>query len=147
MIDVLNMKIVPVIDPAAIKNNGAFTVIEVDASECGHVTFVVRLGATDIAMTALKLKESDTSGDSGATDVPNADFSVSPATLPSATDDNKFFAIQVPMLGRKRYLTLSAAAGNGSTGTFAYAFAILSDLANSAYQAAGRGFAQELFAG
>jgi len=147
MIDVMNMKIVEVIAPGAIKDNAAFTVVEIDTLGAGHVTIVFHFGAMDIAMAVLKLKESDTTADGAATDVPGADFSVLPATLPSATDDNHFYAIQVPMLGRKRFLTLSATAGDGSAGTYGEAFAILSDLAAAPYTAADRGFTQELIAG
>lgn len=147
MIDVLNMKIVAVIDPGAIVDDADFTSIEIDGLNVGHVTVVLRTGAMDIAMAILKLVESDTPADAGATAVPAADFSVSPATLPSATGDNKFYAIQVPMLGRKRYLTLKAKGGNGSAGTYAYAFAILSDLSQAPYGATKRGFTQELTAG
>lgn len=145
MIDVLNQKIVGVTPPAAIVDNAAFTTASVDARGAGFVTFIVYLGALDIAVAAMKLRESD--DDSTYTDVPGADFSVSPATLPSATDDNKFYAVQVNMLGRKRYLDLSLTGGDGTVGTYATVFAILSRLATTPSTAAGRGFAQELIAG
>ncbi len=148
MIDVLNQKVVPVTPPAAIVDDAGFTTAAVDAIEAGWVTFLVLLGATDIALAAFKLRESNDDGSADAyADVPGADFSVSPATLPSATDDNKVFAIQVNMLGRKRYLDLTLTAGNGSTGTYATVIAILSRLQITPQKAADRGFAQELFAG
>jgi len=147
MIHALNQKIVGVTPPAAIVDNAAFTTATLDASEAGWVTFIVYLGALDIALAAFKLRESDDSGMSGATDVPGGDFSVSPATLPADTVDNSFYAIQVNMLGRKRYLDLSLTGGDGSAGTFATVFALLSRLETTPSTAAGRGFAQELIAG
>ena len=47
------------------------------------------------------------------------------SSLPSATDDNKFFVFDVNLQGRKRYLDLSATCGDGSAGTFACAWAEL----------------------
>jgi hypothetical protein len=84
---------------------------------------------------------------SGAADVPLADFSVLPATLPSATDDNHFFAVQVNMIGRKQYLDLSLTLGDGSAGTYVAVLAILSQLRINPSSATDRGFTQELFAG
>lgn len=147
MIDVLNQKIVGLTPPAVIVDNAAFTTATLDAVDAGWVTFIVYLGALDIAPAVFKLQESDDSGMSGATDVPGADFSVSPATIPAATDDNLFFAVQVNMLGRKRYLDLSLTGGDGSAGTYAVVLAILSRMQTTPSTAAGRGFSQELFAG
>jgi hypothetical protein len=147
MIEALNQQIVGVTPPAAIVDNAAFTTATLDTLGASWVTFIVYLGALDIAVAAMKLRESDDSGMSGATDVPGADFSVSPATLPAATDDNKFYAVQVNMLGRKRYLDLSLTGGDGTVGTFATVFALLSRLQTTPSTAAGRGFAQELLAG
>jgi hypothetical protein len=88
---------------------------------------VVVIGALDIAIAALKLTESDDSGMSGAVDVSGADFSVSPATLPSATADNTNIQIHVKLGGqRKRYLDLSLTGGDGAAGSYVTVFAILS---------------------
>ena len=142
---VLNQKIVGVTPPAAIVDNAAFTTASLDTLHARYVTFIVYLGALDIAVAAMKLRESD--DDSTYVDVPGTDFSVSPATLPAATDDNKFYGIQVNMLGRKRYLDLSLTGADGAAGTFATVFAILSHLETAPSTASDRGFAQELFAG
>lgn len=145
MIDALNQKVVFLTDPAAIVDNAAFTTTVLDCLGVEFVTIVVRLGALDIAPTVFKLRESD--DDSTYSDVPLGDFSVLPATLPAATDDNKSYAVQVNMLGRKRYLDLSLTGGDGTAGTYAVAFAILSRMQTTPSTAADRGFEQELFAG
>lgn len=147
MKDVLNLKFVKITPPGAIIDNAAAVTATLDTLGMGWVTIVVHFGAMDIAVSVMKLTESDDSGMSGAADVPSADFSVLPATLPSATDDNHFFAIHVPMLGRKRYLDLSLTLGDGSAGTYVTVFAVCADLAQAPYGAAARGFTQELFAG
>jgi hypothetical protein len=81
---------------------------------------------------------------SGAADVDGADFSVSPATLPAATDDNKLYAIHVNLNGRKRYLDLSMTGGDGTAGTYASAVAVLSRASEAPASATARGYAQEL---
>jgi len=148
MINVLNQKLVGVTPPAAIIDNAAAVTAAVDCLGARFVTFIVYLGALDIAVAVMKLRESNDDGSLDAyADVPNADFSVLPATLPGASDDNHFFAIQVPMLGRKRYLDLSLTLGDGSAGTYVTVFAILSELETAPSTASDRGFTQELFAG
>jgi hypothetical protein len=123
-------KYVAVISPAAIVDAASFTTNEVDTLGFNYATFIFQLGATDIAMTALKVQESDTSG-SGFADITGADMSSATdidgaaTALPSDADDNKFVVIQLDLRGRKRYLDLVATAGNGSTGTFASCVCVL----------------------
>ena len=147
MIHALNQKTVIITPPAAIVDNAAITTAILDTFGVGWVTIEIIFGAMDIAVAALKLTESDDSGMSGATDVPAADFSVSPATLPAADADNTIVAIQVNMLGRKRYLDLTFTVGDGAAGTFAVVLARLSRMQTTPSTAADRGYAQELFAG
>ncbi|HXG66982.1 MAG TPA: hypothetical protein VNO70_17905 [Blastocatellia bacterium] len=143
MIDMQSVKFVSVTPPEAIRDNSSWATAEIDTKGFDYATILVYLGATDIAMAALKLQESDTSG-SGFADVSGADFSVSPATLPSATDDNKLFAIFVDLTKRKRYLDLVMTAGDGATGTFAVALAILSRAEEAPNSASERGLSQQL---
>lgn len=147
MINALNFKVVQLTPPGAIVDDAGFTTAILDTLGVGWVTFLVALGATDIALAAFKLQESDDSGMSGAADVPNGDFSVAPATLPGADDDDNLFAIHVNTLGRMRYLDLVLTAGDGSTGTYADVKAILSRMQTTPSTATDRGFTQELFAG
>ena len=137
-------KFVQVIAPAAITDNASFTTNEIDTLGFNYATIVFNLGASDIAMTALKVQESDTTG-SGFADVTGADMSSATdidgaaTALPSATDDNKFVVIQMDLRGRKRFLDLVATAGDGAAGTFAAACCILtqSDVAPESVSAAG----------
>ena len=114
-----NVKVVNVTPPAAIKDNASFTTTTIDTLGFNKVAIYFALGATDIAMTALKVQESDDSGMSGAADITGAVYGATnyPA-LPSADDDNKIFAFFIDLKGRKRYLDVVATAGDGSTGTY-----------------------------
>jgi len=147
MIEALRHKTVIVASPKAISDNAAVATTTLDAVGAQWVTFLIVLGALDIAVAALKLTESDDSGMSGATDVPGADFSVSPATLPSATADDTIVAVHVNMLGRKRYLDLTFTTGDGSAGTYSTVLAQLFGLQQTPDSATARGFGQELYAG
>jgi hypothetical protein len=143
MIQGLNQKFVPVTNPAAIVDNAGFTTAVIDTLAFGFVTILVYLGALDVAVAALKLRESDASDMTGAVDVDGADYSTD-STLPAATDDNKLFAIHVNTKGRKRYLDLTLTGGDGTAGTYASVLAALSQPAISPSSASDRGFAGEL---
>jgi hypothetical protein len=140
-----DIKIVKITSPGVIVDNAAFTTDIIDTKGWDEALFVFQLGALDIAMTALKLQESEDSGMSGATDISGADFSVSPATLPSATADNTLFGVHVKLGGsRKRYMDLSATGGDGAAGTYADGFVILAKGETSPDTVAERGFNQLL---
>lgn len=138
-------KFVQVFEPVAIVNNGSWTQATpgyVDTQGFHSVLYLFNFGAMDIAMGVLKVTECDTSGGS-YTDIPLADFSVSPLTLPSATDDHHIFAARIPVNGlRKRYQKVTATGGNGSLGTFMSAVAILGNAEASPYDATTQGFTQ-----
>lgn len=130
MDEIQRAKFVQVIAPDAIVDNASFTTNEIDTLDYDYATIVFNLGATDIAMTALKVQESDTSGSdfsdvSGLDMDGDTDLDGSTAELPSATDDDGVVVFQVDLRGRKRYLDLVATAGDGSTGTYGAAVAIL----------------------
>jgi len=57
-----NTKLVSITPPAAIVDNASYTTASIDTQGWDYLQVVVYLGATDIAMTALKLQESDTDG-------------------------------------------------------------------------------------
>jgi hypothetical protein len=144
MLDLQKAKTVPVTTPGAIVDNAAFTTAIIDTLGFRALRIVVLLGALDVALATLKLRESDASDMTGAVDVDGADFSVAPATLPAATDDNKLVAIFVNLNGRQRYLDLSMTGGDGTAGTYAVAWADLYRASEAPSDATGRGFAQEL---
>lgn len=126
-------KYVVAIAPAAIIDDASAVAAEIDTLGAGYTEIVLQLGATDVAMTALKLQESDTSGGS-FTDVTGADFSTGLDTegnalaLPSDTDDNQTCVFHVNNIGRKRFLKVVATFGNGTTGGFIAGIARLSHL-------------------
>ena len=139
------LKFVNVTPPVAINDNAAYVTATLDTQGFRAGMFLIVLGALDIAVAVLKLTESDASDMSGAADVPGADYSVAPATLPAATDDNKLFGIGVKFTGkRKRYLDLSFTAGDGSAGTYANVIAILAEPEIYPVTAADRGLSQHL---
>jgi len=131
MIPLQNMKLVNLTPPAAIIDDSAVTVAELDTKGYDYCTIVCILGATDVAMTALKVTESDTSG-SGHADVTGLVVGTSDnidgdtSALPSADDDDSFQVFEIDLRGRKRYLDVSATVGDGSTGTYITIIAILS---------------------
>jgi hypothetical protein len=143
MIPAQNSKYVIVTSPAAILDNTSATTNSIDAKGWDYLQVVCTVGATDIAMSALKLQTSDT--DSSYADLTGAIFGTSTnidgatSAVPSATDDNKLFVIEVDLRGKKRYFDLVATAGNGTAGTYFSAVAILSKGEIAPITAAGRG--------
>jgi hypothetical protein len=125
-------------------DNASLTTASIDTAGYEYLEVFVYLGATDIAMTALKLQESDTDGSYG--DVTglvygtSAGISGTTSTLPSATDDNKCFKFEVDLRGRKRYFDLVATCGDGTAGTFVTAFALLSRGSDHPVSASERNF-------
>lgn len=145
MNDLQAIEIRELVPPGAIVDNAAFTTRTIDMKGIREALFLVQFGAMDIAAAVFKLTESEDSGMSGATDVTGGDFSVSPATVPSATSDNTIFGIHVKNRGnRKRYLDISLTGGDGTAGTYAGGVVLLiPDTAPST--ATLRGLAQCLY--
>lgn len=148
-----NTKFVNVSPPVAIKDNSGWTTTSIDTKDWEYCTIIVTLGATDIAMAALKVQESNDDGSadayadvsalvfggSGITDIDGA-----AAALPTDAKDNKVYVFEIDCTKRKRYLDLVATAGDGSTGTFLSAVAILSRGKIAPVSAADRGAEQIL---
>ncbi len=125
------VKYVAMTPPAAIIDDDDAAVAEVDTKGWDYLTIVVSLGATDIAMTALAVTESDATG-SGHANVTglvygtSTDIDGNTSALPSATDDDGVFVFQVDLCGRKRYIDMTATIGDGAAGTFITILGILS---------------------
>lgn len=123
MIEAQRGKYAIAIAPAAIVDNASATALAVDTEGYDYAEMQLAIGATDIAMTALKVTESDTS-DGSYTDVPGTTFGTAvdindaATELPADDADNTLVVFQVNMLGRKRFLKLVATAGNGAAGTY-----------------------------
>lgn len=149
MVDIQSTKIVAVTPPAAISDNATLTTASVDTKGWKHCRFIAIMGATDIAMVTLKVQESD--DDSSYADVSGAIFGTSTNTagatsaVPSATDDNKFFCIDIALNGnRKRYLDVVAVTGDGTAGAFVTIIAILSRPEEAPNSASEEGFDEVL---
>lgn len=136
MVEGQNVKFVSVTPPAALIDNASATTAEVDTAGFDYATYVVYLGATDIALSALAVTESDTSG-SGHSNVTglvwgtSANIDGTTSALPSATDDNKFQVAQIDLRGRKRYLDLTLTVGDGTNGAYVAVLCILSRAAET----------------
>ena len=152
-----NNNFVNIIPPGAVVDNAAFTSTVVDTAGYDSVAFVVSLGATDVALASLKVQESDAKTDAttltSGSDVSGLVWGTSTdpdtgatSALPSATDDNKTFIAFVDTRARKRYLQLQATAGNGTTGTYLQAIAVLGKAGNGPYSAVTRGAVSNLIA-
>lgn len=124
-------KFVAITPPGALVDNASLTTTQIDTAGYDYCEVFVVMGATDIAMTALKMQESDTSG-SGHADVTglvfgtSADIDGTASALPSATDDDSCFKFEIDLRNRKRYLDLVATVGDGTAGGYYTAFALLS---------------------
>jgi len=125
------VKCVPAIKPAAIVDNATVTADVIDCRGFDFALIVLQLGATDIAMTALKLQQSSTSGGvyadiTGATFAAGTGYNGATLALPSATDDGQTCVFQIDLRGLDPFLKLVVTFGDGSTGGFSAAVAILS---------------------
>ncbi len=149
MLQAHNRKLVGLTFPVAIVDDASWTTVELDTAGYDFAVVNVMLGASDIAIAAFAVTESDTAG-SGHANVTGAIYGTSAndtgstSTLPSATDDNKIFSVYLDLRGRKRYLDLTLTAGNGTAGTFAVAWAELWRAKDSPRTAAQAGYSQRL---
>lgn len=130
-------------------DNATATSYVIDTAGVDYVNIDVVIGATDVALTALKVQESDvatnsTTLDTGA-DITGLVYGASGApALPTDTDDNKIFSFEINTQGRKRYLQLVAVAGNGTTGVAIAAHYNANKVANQPLTNAGKGVAAYL---
>lgn len=119
----LDFKYVSITPPAAISDNATLTTGEIDTLGWSTLDIIVYEGATDIAMAALSVTQSDTSGSGHAAITglvwgTSTNIDGSTSALPSATDDNLFQVAQIDLKGKKRYIDVTATTGDGAAGTF-----------------------------
>jgi len=122
---------VTAIKPAAILDNASATADVIDCRGYDYATIVVQLGATDIALTALKVQNSATSGGTyaditGATFAGGTGLGGATLALPSATDDGQTCVFQIDLRNKDPFLKLVATFGDGTSGGFVAGMAILS---------------------
>ena len=144
MIAAQNQRFVSITPPQAIVNTGSWTTASIDTAGYDYLEVFVYLGATDIAMTVLKLQESDSDGSyvdvTGLVYGTSAGIAGTTSALPSATADNTCFKFEVDLRGRKRWFDLVATTGTGSTGTYLTAFALLTRAKDTPVTATERNF-------
>ncbi len=117
--------------PVAIVDDASFTTIEVDTKGWDYAQIFICVGFTDIAMAALAVTEADVTATShanvtGLIFATSNNIAGSTSALPTSDDDNKLWRCDIDLRYRKRFLDLTMTAGNGSTGTFAVAWCVLS---------------------
>lgn len=148
------MKVYNAIPPAAIIDNTSATAVAIDTLGYNLLTVFFLLGATDIAVSKLCLTECATSGGS-YTDITTPVTTLASGTtgdgrLPTATDDNGVFMIQIAVGGgnpnRLRYIKALYTGGDGAAGSYAASIAILSKGEIDAYDATTRGLAGQIIA-
>jgi hypothetical protein len=112
----LGLKTVCNVVPALVEGASA-TAIPIDCIGYDHCTFLVPLGVMDLAVTALKVQESDTLTEgalASAADVSgliagtSANIAGTTSALPAADDDGKIWRFDVDLKKRKRYLSVVA---------------------------------------
>lgn len=102
-------------------NNNTFNGTGVEVAGFAEALVVVAIGVTDVALTTLKLQESD--DNSNWTDV--TDGAITGADLPASGDDNKSWAFHYSVLGKgKRYVRPVLVAGS-ATGAYIHSYAVL----------------------
>ena len=133
MIHGQNAKYSVAISPAAIIDNASATAAEIDTLGGEYLEVVIQLGATDIALTALKLQSATSSGGSFS-DVTGADFDGGSDSLggtlalPSALDDDQTCVFRLPTSACNRFVKVVATFGNGTLGGFIAGTARLSNV-------------------
>ncbi len=146
MKELQNCEVLGAIFPAAIKDDAAFTSQVIDCADADYVEWHVLVGATDVTMAVLKVMESDVKTNAttlGGTPAEVLDVT----TKPTDSDGSKVWVIGVNLRNaRKRYLQLQATAGNGSTGTYLSASAVVQRNGVRQSTAAGRAVANAEYA-
>jgi hypothetical protein len=131
MIPIQSSKLVAAIPPAAVVKNASATATAIDTRGYDYLTVAVTLGATDVALTALKLQNCSTSGGTYA-DVTGANFdggsgfAGATLALPTSSDGNKVYTFHVDCRNKNPFYKVVATAANGTTGAYISAVAVLS---------------------
>jgi hypothetical protein len=124
------VKCVSAIKPAAILDNASATTDVIDCRGFDFALINVQLGATDIALTALKVQQCSTSGGTyaditGATFAGGTGYNGATLALPSATDDGQVCPFMIDMRGKEPFLKVVATFGDGTSGGFIAGVAVL----------------------
>lgn len=118
------VKYVAVTPPGAKVDDAAFTTAAIDTKGWRHLTIVQVYGDIDVNVASASVRHSDASDMSSPATLATGGTDFDLAT--AAGSDNDIHAIEVDMLGKKRYVDFEITGGNGSTGTYLTVIAILS---------------------
>jgi len=142
-------KIVAITLSETITDAASLTTAEVDTSGFDYADVYFYLGTTDIAVTALAVTQSDSSG-SGHANVTgliwgtSSNIAGSTSTLPTATDDDNWFKFEIDLRGKKRYLDFTITFGDGTLGGWGHAFCILKRAKHGPVSASEKGVQEVL---
>lgn len=142
-------KAVNAIRPGALIDNASATGQVIDTLGFNFAQIFAQLGATDIALTALKIQECATSGGTyedvtGLRVGTDANIAGSTSALPTATDDNGLVIFEIDLTKRQRYLKVLATFGDGSVGGYISSLALLGQATITPFSATDRGALQIL---
>lgn len=144
MIPAQMTKYINSVPPAILVDNATLALTEIDCLGWDYASIILKLGATDIGVTAMILTEGDTSGSGHANIAASnfdgqADVEGGVAVLPSATDDDGIFVWELDLRKRKRYLDATITVGDGTVGGYYTVTTILSRGAKPPVKMTGRG--------
>jgi hypothetical protein len=159
-----NVKWVQVLAPAAAVNNASASPAVIDTRGYSYLELIVELGATDTALTALEIQESDTNtantfvpvtgliyGTSQTLAVNSAvtawgvtQLQLANSSLPTANSGDSQWLFNVDLKGRKRYIQPVLTAGTGTNGAYLAAIGRLSNDEVAPSTPAGYGVTQVL---
>jgi hypothetical protein len=124
-------KVVGIVFPQAIKDDTAWvgttasTPASIDTKGFNCLTVYWMLGATDIAQASLIIVE-DSASNLGTATALYTFGGTGNLALPTDANDNGIWRVHIPLDGtRKRYIGVTAAAGNGTAGAYAVCWGVL----------------------
>ncbi len=117
-------KVMSIIKPVAIVDNTKWTTTQIDTKGFDYGMIIFHLGTSDIAMAALAVTQSDSDGSShvnvtGLIVGTSINSAGSTSNQMTATDDDAFILFDLDLKSMKRYIDLTATAGDGTNGSFA----------------------------
>lgn len=148
MVPQQDFKAVIAVSPQVRKDDAAWTATAIDTKGYEYCTILFQIGATDIAMAGLSVTHSDTDGSytalTGAVFGTSTDIAGNTSSLPGSDQSDTIVRVDIDCKTAKRYLKVSATAGNGSAGTYLSAVGLLSRANSVPVTASQMGCAQVL---
>lgn len=125
-----DFKAVTAVAPQVRKDDAAWTATAIDTKGWEYCSIVFQIGATDVAFAGLSVTHSDTDSSygplTGAVFGTSTDIAGNTSSLPGSDQSDTIVRVDIDCKTAKRFLKVSATAGNGSSGTYMSALGILS---------------------